>query len=143
MSTMGARIDFDADIFNCVLITGIYYWDKRKKHYEYTLRTLELFFRVEKKLPPYPRFLVMMVCFVVRIRRLLIFSPLKKQAAQQFPMYICFDDQKYSETDHDQAPPGLELSGGRMVGRDKKLQSRVQRRPPDPGDEGEPALDRA
>ena len=60
------RFQFDVDIYNSVVVNGIFYGHDRKMHYEYTLRTLELFFRVQKRLPSYPRFLVMSVCFVVR-----------------------------------------------------------------------------
>jgi hypothetical protein len=62
---MSATIQFDADIYNAVFIGHVYFYDEPKKQYECSLRMLELFVRVENILPPYPRFLVMIVCFVV------------------------------------------------------------------------------
>jgi hypothetical protein len=62
---MSATIHFDADIYNAIFIGNIYFYDKPKKQYEYSLRMLELFVRVENILPPYPSFHVMIVCFVV------------------------------------------------------------------------------
>lgn len=98
---------FDVDIYNAAMLSCQILHGNRKIQYEYLLRSLELFFRVEKKLPNHPRLLVMATCFVVSdvygAQNLLSDN-------DNFCLWFSKSHAKiFFQTDHAQAPPGAQL----------------------------------
>jgi hypothetical protein len=131
--------DFDVDIYNAVMLNGYFVAHKRKMHYEYTLRSLELFFRVEKKLATYPRMLVMAVCIVVRYSALLdifleslsvdpLFLLQLLVSPRRIAVFYFVGAEIISNADHDQAPQGWQFQEQGLEGRGYNLPAGGHRR---------------
>ncbi len=58
-------MDYDSDIFTAIMAATRFFPEDYKAEYEMVLRTMELFDRVKLNVTKYPRFIVVIACFVV------------------------------------------------------------------------------
>jgi hypothetical protein len=58
-------MDYDADIFTAIMAASRLFPENCRAEYEMVMRTMELFDRVKLHVTKYPRFIVVIACFVV------------------------------------------------------------------------------